>query len=105
MSRDSFPLPELGAKLAAVSHDLHNGRGFSVIRGLDPAAYSVEDITTIWLGLQAYIADQPGRQDHKGNVLGSWDPLPSPARSRAVANCFCSAHRRGQVFSAEIGPS
>ncbi|ORY65860.1 uncharacterized protein BCR38DRAFT_456546 [Pseudomassariella vexata] len=69
VTRDNFPLPTLESKLAAISHDLHDGKGFSVIRGINPNDYSVEDLTTIWLGLQAHIADEPGRQDHKGNML------------------------------------
>lgn len=72
MTRESFPLPLLGIKLGGISHDLHNGKGFSVVRGINPDHYSVEDLTTVWLGVQAYIAEQRGRQDHKGNMLGQF---------------------------------
>jgi hypothetical protein len=66
----NFPLPTLGPVLRAVSRDLHEGKGFGVLRGINPKNYSVEDLTTIWLGLQSYIADQRGRQDKRGNMLG-----------------------------------
>jgi hypothetical protein len=67
---DSFPLPTLGTKLRELSRDVHNGRGFCVIRGINPASYSVEDLTLAYLGVQSYIAEQRGRQDKRGNMLG-----------------------------------
>ncbi|OTA92068.1 hypothetical protein M434DRAFT_396749 [Hypoxylon sp. CO27-5] len=69
VSRQNFPLPTLGPKLFELSHDLYNGKGFCVVRGINPGEYSVEDLTIIWLGIQAYIADQRGCQDHLGNML------------------------------------
>jgi len=65
----NFPLPTLGPKLKVLSQDIHYGKGFGVIRGLDPASYSVEDLTLIYLGVQSYIAEQRGRQDKRGNML------------------------------------
>ncbi|KAH6659976.1 hypothetical protein BKA67DRAFT_653179 [Truncatella angustata] len=69
VSSANFPLPNLGPKLRSIRHELYDGRGFSVIRGIDPKDFTVEDLTMIWLGVQAYIADQRGCQDHKGNML------------------------------------
>ncbi|KAK0731222.1 hypothetical protein B0H67DRAFT_64429 [Lasiosphaeris hirsuta] len=66
---NSFPLPTLGLKLKALSSDVHHGKGFCVIRGIDPASYSVEDLTMVYLGIQSYIAEQRGRQDKCGNML------------------------------------
>jgi hypothetical protein len=66
----NFPLPTLGPKLRELSRDVHNGRGFCVIRGINPASYSVEDLTLAYLGVQSYIAEQRGRQDKRGNMLG-----------------------------------
>ncbi|KAH6853402.1 hypothetical protein B0I37DRAFT_5506 [Chaetomium sp. MPI-CAGE-AT-0009] len=65
----NFPLPTLGPKLKELSGDVHNGRGFCVIRGIDPASYTVEDLTLVYLGVQSYIAEQRGRQDKCGNML------------------------------------
>ncbi|EAQ93631.1 hypothetical protein CHGG_01866 [Chaetomium globosum CBS 148.51] len=65
----NFPLPTLGPKLKELSGDIHNGRGFCVIRGLNPASYTVEDLTLVYLGVQSYIAEQRGRQDKCGNML------------------------------------
>ncbi|KAK5990689.1 Taurine hydroxylase-like protein SAT17 [Cladobotryum mycophilum] len=67
--RDNFPLPTVGPKLDRLRQDIHNGKGFGVIRGLDPKKYAVEDLTVLYLGLQSYIANRQGRQDKKGNML------------------------------------
>jgi hypothetical protein len=66
----NFPLPTLGPELKELSGDIHSGRGFCVIRGLSPAAFTVEDLTLVYLGVQSYIAEQRGRQDKCGNMLG-----------------------------------
>ncbi|KAI1779501.1 Clavaminate synthase-like protein [Hypoxylon cercidicola] len=69
VNRTNFPLPTLGPKLDELSQEIYNGKGLCVIRGIKPDEYVVEDLTIIWLGIQAYIADQRGCQDHRGNML------------------------------------
>lgn len=71
VGRDNFELPSLGKKLLQLSLDIHEGRGFSTIRGLNPADFSVEDLTLAYMGVSAHIADMRGRQDRKGNMLGT----------------------------------
>jgi hypothetical protein len=71
LSPANFPLPKLGAKLRGLSRDVYNGKGFCVVRGVDPKVYAVEDLTLVYLGVQSYIADKRGRQDKRGNILGS----------------------------------
>ncbi|KAL7946407.1 hypothetical protein V8C42DRAFT_344256 [Trichoderma barbatum] len=67
---DNFPLPTVGPNvLKGIRQDLYQGKGFAVLRGLDSKQYSVEDMTTIYLGVQAHIANRCGRQDKKGNML------------------------------------
>lgn len=53
-----------------LSLDVHNGRGFAVIRGINPGDYSVEDLTLAYMGLASYVADKRGCQDKLGNMLG-----------------------------------
>ncbi|RXG45554.1 hypothetical protein VDGE_03163 [Verticillium dahliae] len=69
VTRDTFKLPVLGDTLRQVSQDVNSGRGFAVVRGLDPRKYCVEDLTLLYLGIQVYIANEQGRQDKKGNML------------------------------------
>ncbi|KAL1902819.1 hypothetical protein Sste5346_000730 [Sporothrix stenoceras] len=69
VSRNTFPLPQLGAKLDELSSEVHEGRGFCLVRGVNPADYSVGDLTLVYLGVQTYIADQRAHQDSRGNML------------------------------------
>ena len=65
-----FPLPHVAPKLKALHHaQVLEGRGFAVIRGLDPAALSRRENAAAFLGLGAHLgAFRP--QNAKGHVLG-----------------------------------
>ncbi|KAK2072636.1 hypothetical protein P8C59_006977 [Phyllachora maydis] len=65
----NFLLPTLGPLLEAVGSELYEGRGFQLVRGLNPADYSVEDLNIVWFGMQSFVAAQRGRQDRAGNML------------------------------------
>jgi len=52
-----------------LSVDLHDGKGFFLIRGLDYSKYTVEDNTIIFLGIQSFVAEKRARQDHLGNMI------------------------------------
>ena len=58
----TFPLPNLGPKLRALSKELHTGRGFFVLRGVDVDNYSTEDNVIIFAGISSYIGQVRGRQ-------------------------------------------
>lgn len=52
----TFPLSiELGNRLRAVSHSLHKGLGFAVLRGLNPKKYSDEDNLIMYAGIVSWI--------------------------------------------------
>jgi hypothetical protein len=65
----NFPLPDLHDKLIQLAADLHDGKGFFILRGLNPSNYSPEDNIVIFLGLSSYIAETRGKQDEAGNML------------------------------------
>lgn len=69
VNRENFPLPNLQGVLEGLSHELHAGKGFFVLRGIDLDNYSVEDGMTIYLGIQVYIGEQRARQDDRGNMV------------------------------------
>lgn len=59
-----------------MSEDLHWGKGFFVISGLDTDKYSAADLTSIYLGLANYIGDKRGIQNRRGEVLSkSQNPI------------------------------
>ncbi len=70
VSQSTFPLPNLGVKLEEISRTLHTGRGFVVLRGLDPSRYTAWENAIVYLGVTSHIAEKRGCQDRFGNMLG-----------------------------------
>jgi hypothetical protein len=50
--------------------ELHHGRGFFALRGLDLHGMSFEDTILRYLGVSSYVADKIAVQDECGNVFG-----------------------------------
>ncbi|KKK23872.1 hypothetical protein AOCH_002911 [Aspergillus ochraceoroseus] len=69
VSQKTFPLSSLGRELENVRNSVYEGRGFAIVRGLDPDAYNVEDLTVVYLGISSYIGERRGKQDQRGSML------------------------------------
>ncbi|KAK0721968.1 hypothetical protein B0T26DRAFT_196719 [Lasiosphaeria miniovina] len=69
VNRDTFPLPSLGSRLGDVSKTIHDGRGFTILRGLEPDKYSSFDNILLYLGVTSYIAETRGMQDFDGRMI------------------------------------
>src|SRR5690606_30387027 len=69
VSQETFVLPVLGARLAAILEDLLGGRGFVMIRGLPVDRYTEEQSAIAYLGLGAYLGSFRS-QNAKGHLLG-----------------------------------
>src|SRR5579863_7421145 len=69
LTADDFPLPRLAPGLRAILQgDVLGGRGFAVIRGLDPARLSRAENAAAFLGIGAHLgAARP--QNAKGHLL------------------------------------
>lgn len=87
----NFPLPGLEGQLRKFAIKLHEGRGFFVLRGLDPKMYSREDNILIFLGISSYIGAKRGRQDDEGRMLCECRTRDHPLMS---AQSNVSAHVR-----------
>ncbi|RXW23662.1 hypothetical protein EST38_g2214 [Candolleomyces aberdarensis] len=68
-SSTTFPLPTLGPVLRALSEELHNGRGFFVLRTIPIESYTRSDIVLLYVGISSHIAPLRGLQDANGGVL------------------------------------
>ena len=75
VSKATFPLPTLGPKLDEVSKEIHDGRGFAVLRGLDPKKYTTFDNVLLYVGITSHIAEMRGCQDYDGRMLGKQTTL------------------------------
>lgn len=71
---ETFPLPILGPKLRKIAVEIHQGKGFAVVRGLNPDDFSPEDNVLVFLGISSYIGAKRGRQDEDGNMLSEYYP-------------------------------
>jgi hypothetical protein len=69
---DTFPLGQFATRLQALAVELHSGRGFFVLRGLDPKLYTGEQNAIIFIGISSYIGETRGRQDMEGKMLGEY---------------------------------
>jgi len=69
ITRDSFPLPTLGAELAGIARELINGLGMVLIRGIPVERYSKERASAIYWGVGTHLG-RPWPQNAKGHLLG-----------------------------------
>jgi hypothetical protein len=54
------------------------------VRGLDPDAFSVDDLTTIYLGVSSYIGEGRGKQDQRGSKLSR--------KTFQLISCVCNLY-------------
>lgn len=69
INADTFPLPELHARVQRIQDQLYNGIGFAVLRGVNVDKYSRRESLQIFLGITSHIAAARGAQDQDGNLL------------------------------------
>ena len=79
-----FPLPTLGATLAArVREEVLNGRGFLMLRGLPVERWSMREAATAFFGLGSHLGSARS-QNGKGHVLGHVQDLGLDVRDPNV---------------------
>lgn len=70
MEREHFPLPQdVADKFRDVSDTVHNGRGFVVLRGLDPQKYTAEDNVLIYGGITSYVGTDRSEMSRRSFIL------------------------------------
>jgi hypothetical protein len=62
ITKQTFPLPNLGSRLYALSESLLNNVGFFILRGLDLLQYSALDRIIVFAGISSYLGDHFGAQ-------------------------------------------
>jgi hypothetical protein len=65
-----FVIPELDRILQNLAHELENGRGFALMRGLPVAHYSEDELNILYYGLGLNLG-APMRQNQRGDLLGT----------------------------------
>jgi Taurine catabolism dioxygenase TauD, TfdA family len=69
ITAESFPLPTLAPRLAALAEELIGGRGVALIRGLPVDRYGRDRASAIYWGVGMHLG-RPWPQNHKGHLLG-----------------------------------
>ena len=69
LTRETFPLPTLAPALGRWLEEVNTGRGFIVVRGLNVADYSDEDVGLIFWGMGLHLG-KAVTQNPRGDVLG-----------------------------------
>ncbi|QXC60791.1 TauD/TfdA family dioxygenase [Aquihabitans sp. G128] len=69
ITRDDFPLPTLGAELEALTHELIDGRGVVLLRGLPADRLSKDEASAMYWGIGTHLG-RPWPQNAKGHLLG-----------------------------------
>jgi hypothetical protein len=69
ITRELFPLPTLGPDLARITHELIDGRGMVLIRGVPVERYTKERASAIYWGVGMHLG-HPWPQNAKGHLLG-----------------------------------
>jgi hypothetical protein len=69
ITKDGFPLPLMGPKLAKLKQTLINGIGFEVLRGLPVGRYSTEFSATLFCGVGSHLG-LARSQNAMGHILG-----------------------------------
>lgn len=69
VQREDFPLPTLGARLQTVLHEVLNGRGFVLLRGLPIERMTRYEAALAFYGIGTHLGSARS-QNAKGHVLG-----------------------------------
>ncbi|RDB26162.1 hypothetical protein Hypma_006209 [Hypsizygus marmoreus] len=101
VSRETFPLPTLGLVLLELAKELHQGRGFFVLRTIPVASYSHFDNVLIYAGVSSYIAPDRGLQDKNGGVLSHIKDLTASQAPGTIGGPAYTTDK--QVFHTDHG--
>ncbi|MDD9946595.1 MAG: TauD/TfdA family dioxygenase [Myxococcales bacterium] len=69
IGKGDFPLGSLAQRLKRVEHELINGRGIVVLRGVDRDRYDNDEMCLLYWGIGMHLG-RPWAQNHKGHLLG-----------------------------------
>jgi len=90
--RDDFALTSLADTIATWAHEIDNGRGFVLVRGLDPRRYDEDALLALYWGIGVHLG-LPIPQNAKGDLLG---------HVRDAGNDYQANNVRGYTTSAQL---
>ena len=101
LSPETFPLPTLSPILKELANELHNGRGFFVLRTIPVEKYSEIENNIIYAGVSSYIGRLRAVQDVPNTVLAHIADLTATVPLKAIGAPAYTADK--QVYHTDIG--
>ena len=101
VSRESFPLPTLGARLEGIRRQVVDGPGFALVRGMPIDALDREGVCRAWLGVGSWLG-VPRPQNRAGHLVGHVYDLGEDARDPATRLYRTSARQRFHIDSCDL---
>jgi len=93
ISKDDFPLPRLGPRLAELCNEVLNGRGFTLLRGLPVEQWSIRESATAYFGIGCHFGHARS-QNGKGHVLGHVRDLGRDAVNDPTSRVYQTRERQ-----------
>jgi len=89
IARADFPLAALAGDLEDIAHEVGEGRGFALIRGLPVERYSQPDLETIFWGIGSHMGTAVS-QSHRGDRMGH---VTDMTQTGEAARAYRSPHK------------
>lgn len=99
--REDFPLPTLRTRIARWVHDLDQGRGCVLVRGLDPTRYDQDALLALYWGLAVHLGT-PIPQNAKGDLIGHVRDTGREYRAKNVRGYTTNDRMRAHCDSADV---
>jgi len=93
ITKVDFPLPTVAPKLAAISREVIEGRGFALLRGLPVERWSMRESATAYFGIGTHLGSARS-QNAKGHVLGHVRDLGRNAEKDPTARVYQTNERQ-----------
>lgn len=99
--RDDFPLTALADTIAGWAHEIDNGRGFVLIRGLDAKRYDEDALLALYWGIGVHLG-LPVAQNADGHLLGHVRDQGRDYQAKNVRGYTTSAQLKAHCDAADV---
>ena len=93
ITRETFPLPRLGPRLAEICDAVTKGCGFALLRGLPVETWTRRELAVAFFGIGTYFGNVRA-QNAKGHILGHVKDLGRDAEKDPTARVYQTAERQ-----------
>lgn len=99
--RDDFPLTDLADRIAGWAHDLDQGRGVVLVKGLDPDRYDDDALAALYWGIAVHLG-LPVPQNAAGDLIGHVRDTGRDYGSKNVRGYTTRAEMKAHCDAADV---